>query len=327
MSEPERLRNDAATWLARLRAPDGERDRDRFEAWRAQSPAHAAAFDRVERHWQASAVLANSPLASRPTLDRPWWRRLDFAPPRLVIGSAVAVAILLVAWSLSMPLPTTTPVHIASAVGELRSFDTPDGSRITLDSDSIVSIDFDENERRIRLDRGRARFVVARDTKRQFIVTTHEASVVAHGTIFDVDARPGEVEVALLEGAVEVRSSTANGRPETHRLAPGNRMIVKPGRARRAVIDDLPVGTASWTTGMLSFEDASLDRVVADANRYSATKLVLADPRLGSLRVTGAFRAGAPDALAESLSRMFELRAERRGATAIVLTPMPPEGG
>lgn len=327
MSDAERLRNDAATWLARLRAPGGEGDRARFEAWRAQSPAHAAAFDRVERHWQASAVLANSPLASRAALERPWWRRLDFAPPRLVFGSAVAVAILLVAWSLSMPSSTTAPIHIASTVGELRSFDTPDGSRITLDSDSIVSIDFDESQRRIRLDRGRARFVVARDTERQFIVTTGETSVVARGTIFDVDARPGEVEVALLEGAVEVRSSTANGRSNAHRLAPGNRMVVKADRAHPSVIDDLPVGTASWTTGMLSFEDASLDRVVADANRYSATKLVLADPRLGSLRVTGAFRAGAPESLAQSLSRMFALRAERRGDTAIVLKPVPPEGG
>ena len=50
------------------------------------------------------------------------------------------------------------------------------------------------------------------------------------------------------------------------------------------------------------FDDDRLDQVVAEVNRYSVRKLVLADPALADLRLSGAFRAGSPEKFADALT-------------------------
>lgn len=331
MADDRRLQREAAAWLARLQAPDGERDRARFEAWRNADPAHSAAFARVERHWQDSTIMARSSLRYGAPLTRPWWHVGASTPARLAFGCAAAMALVVGAWSVS-DTPRVAPERVASAVGQLRTIRLPDGSRVTLDTDSTLAIHYSPEARQLVLERGRARFTVAHDSHRPFTVTAGAMTVVAHGTVFDVDTRPSGAGVTLIQGIVEVITRSAKSPEQRIRLTAGKQVTATADMTRLSAPRTVPADTTAWTSGMLGFDSAPLDRVVAEANSYSATRLVLADPSLARLRVTGAFPADKPADLAASLARMFGLRVETRADGAILLLPTTgashgPQGG
>ncbi|MBA3895968.1 MAG: FecR domain-containing protein [Sphingomonadaceae bacterium] len=200
--------------------------------------------------------------------------------------------------------------EIASSTGEIKPVRLADGSQVTLDSASRAHIIFASGERRILL-QGRARFDVAHDFARPFIVVAGGEEVVAHGTLFDVAIAGDRVAISLLRGLIEVREASVDsrtGRPSTRRLlTPGWRLVASrkdPLPPRR------PVSAAEtrWVSGLLSFENTPLVDVIAAANRYSVRQIRLVDDRSKSLRFTGTFQPTKPDDLAAMLAATFRLR-------------------
>lgn len=56
---------------------------------------------------------------------------------------------------------------------------------------------------------------------------------------------------------------------------------------------------------MLVFNDTPLGEAVAEMNRYAAHPILLADPSLANLRISGVFKTGDPEHFAESVSEAF----------------------
>jgi len=54
--------------------------------------------------------------------------------------------------------------------------------------------------------------------------------------------------------------------------------------------------TTAWTHRTLVFESAPLADVAEEFNRYNTRKIVIADPRIGSIRIGGNFRSGNTEA-------------------------------
>jgi transmembrane sensor len=63
--------------------------------------------------------------------------------------------------------------------------------------------------------------------------------------------------------------------------------------------------------------------VVADANRYTRTHIVVADPQLEGLRLTTSFRTSQVDGMVETLQAALPLVAERQANGDIVLRARP----
>jgi len=93
---------------------------------------------------------------------------------------------------------------LAAAENELRHERLPDGSTVETFPGTRMRFDFSDLERRIYLSRGEARFTVAKDPARPFIVETDVIDATAVGTIFTVRvARCGWL-VKVDEGAVQI---------------------------------------------------------------------------------------------------------------------------
>jgi transmembrane sensor len=308
-SAPEAAREQAIAWLARLRSGATDEDRADFESWYIADPQHAEAYEAVLKTWDETALASRTPAA----MNRHAGRRHSLVK---AAGVAAAVLLLLVAGSLALtrnvwrgPAPETL---LASRIGQIRTIVLDDGSRVTLDTDSVVQVNFDNDQRRLRLERGRARFEVAHDAQRPFIVTAGMSEVVAQGTVFDIDLRQPQALVSLLQGSVEVRATSKA--PDVRRtstiLRPGQQLALG-GTAAMAQPAAIRSSETRWPTGMLSFEDARLAEVVASANRYSQTRIVIGDPAAEDRRFTGTFKAGDPKQLADMIGSMFDLRVER----------------
>jgi len=323
------VRREASDWVALIHDPDAAVDRAAFEHWRAADPRHAVAYARAERAWDSAALLAQTRFGRARSLperrrffDRPQVR-YAFAAAAVLVVAILGLSVGGVGWFRHDRSPQAT--EFASSIGQIRRVALADGSTVTLDTDSVLRIAFTAGERRLYLSRGRARFDVAHDAARPFIVMAGAGSVTARGTIFDVAIAGSRVKVVLLRGVVEVRdgrSRTGTSQPATTRLSPGQQIAFGTAEPLLAPQPAAAVD-AQWTAGMLSFDGTRLADAIAQANRYSRAKISLADPGLADLRITGAFHAGDAIGLAESVADSLGLHAARTPQGDIVISASP----
>jgi len=324
MSDPRsprtRAQEEAAEWLARLGSqPISTKTVREFRDWR-DDPANDAAYEEAEAFWDASGAQAADPEIMRMTqaaLDR-GARRAGWLAwlkgPRL--AGMAALASLVVAGSGVLVANQLYPIYATQDV-EQKVVRLEDGSRVHLNVDSQVRVDFRGDERRIRLTRGEAFFDVAHDTARPFVVEAVGAQVRALGTKFDVRRQDAELKVTLLQGAVQV---TPNPGAKPVVLAPNEQVLVRRGGKLRKITDDA-ARTTSWTTGRLVFRNTPLAAAVAEVNRYSDQKVEIRGADLGSRPVSGFFDVGDSESFARGVADLFDLSLTRRPEGAWQLAP------
>ncbi|HEX4736686.1 MAG TPA: FecR domain-containing protein [Allosphingosinicella sp.] len=321
LSSNERLRREAAAWLAKLQGPDAQGSRAEFERWRRSSPDRAAAYERIRSRYEAAGLLTQSDLARGRTLasERPRSRTLTYAFAAAA-GCAVVLALFLLA-------PRNVPIghgvalqrmQIAAAPGNGRKVVLVDGSVVTLAPGSSVTVDLAADERRLHLLSGEGRFSVAHE-KRPFVVLAGRTRVIAHGTEFIVRLGPERTIVSLIAGAIEVsypqRPSATSARRVSH-LKPGDRLVVD--NPTNSPSPRVPP-QAGAGAAMLQFDATPVGEAVAEANQGKGPKIRIEDASIAALRVTGAFRAGDTRGLADSLAAAFGLQAARAPDGSILL--------
>jgi transmembrane sensor len=253
-------------------------------------------------------------LAQRPRSRNLRWQPMAAAAVILVlIGATVAF---LPGRGLFIPTRQAQPMAIAaiqyaSARGEVKTVNLPDGSIMTLDADSAAVGQFAGGARSVRLQRGRAFFEVRHDPSHPFAVAAGDRQVVAVGTKFDVDIAAGTLSVNLLEGRITVGADHA-ANPVV--LQPGQQFVRRAGQDSIRNLGALAGDAPSWRSGLLGFDDQPLSEAAAVMNRYSSVQIVVDDPKVAAIRVSGQFRAGDPARFTETLSEMHGLRTVRRGA-------------
>ncbi|WP_083942745.1 FecR family protein [Sphingomonas soli] len=309
--DEESLRAAAAEWYARMRGPDAERHRAAFETWLAEHPAHRQAYVRMALRWDQAGLVGHTPSgqARQGLPASPVRRAMPMRYAALAASLIAVIALSALFWLSPSGTPTVPQVaarEFVSPVGEIRRVTLEDGSVVTLDTGTRLEVAFTSAERRLRLLAGRARFEVAHDSARAFVVMAGEGEVVATGTVFDVSLVGPRPRVRLIEGSVEVRSRAANASPKpVARLVPGQAITLG---TPQVTPSPAPPAEERWVSGMLSFDGTPLADAIAEANRYSERRILLGDPALGTLRVTGAFKAGDQVAIAGALAASFGLR-------------------
>ncbi|MDQ8756239.1 FecR domain-containing protein [Sphingosinicella sp. LHD-64] len=322
--ESERIRDEASGWVARMQNEPSPEVRADLEAWLAADPRHRQVYDRISRRFEGAAILRTS---AKHAVQRTRTNRWPLAA--LAAAAALAFVLMPLAWNEQLDSPSDRPkdavasqqavTAVASRRGEIRTVNLADGSRVTLDTDSVIAVELGAAERRITLRSGRARFSVAHD-RRPFTVTAAGGAVIARGTEFDVmlDA-DGRVRVVLLSGSVDVvppASGQSAGAVATRRLAAGEEAIY----ARGAVSVSHTTGAdgASWPQGIADFERITLAELVARANRYANRPIVIAEPEIGQLTLSGRFRINDPDRLAANAVSLLNLKVDEEPARLVI---------
>lgn len=320
------VRAVAQHWFARLLAPDcGESERSAFVRWRAADPAHDAAYREIEDIWARSARMREDPAIVTALAEalRPTERRRPFWSNTWLSLAAAAAVILVVTTAFWRLWPEDVPaVRYATALGEQRTVALQDGSHVVLDTNTELLVRLGKRERDLTLEHGRADFTVRHDAQWPFVVHTAEGSVTATGTRFQVRVQDGESTVTLLRGGVRVAT-----KDDAHStvLAPDESVTVEASGLLGAphIVSDAELSSLrGWTQGNLVVKSWPLTAVLAEMNRYSSTKLRLGDPSLGSVSISGVFKAGDQKSFAMALEYGWAMHAELRPAhNEIVLTP------
>lgn len=320
----------AATWFARLRADDlTDGETRRWRAW-MEDPQHRRAFERLEHLWSDVGEFAP---------HREIAMRIDSIPTAADSGAAAlpsrrkgqrwygvaagaAMAALVGTWLLLRPA-VPAQLEYGTAVGEHRSVMLEDGSRVTLDTDTQLSVAYSDIERRLTLTKGRALFRVANEVRPLTVHTSH-GGVRAVGTEFEVYRRDRDVEVALIEGEVLLLPAGNDGT-----AAPAPVKMVAGHKARYSSQTPIPqieplqmASAAAWLSGQLVFEDVALPEVAAEFNRYSHDQIELGSG-LSGVRVTGVFHSDGLLSFVGALADAYPIRVDVSNPGVVQLEHKP----
>jgi transmembrane sensor len=309
---PQRTaRAEAAAWIVRLHGPHRSPDLESaFRDWLAAHPENGKQFERVTEAWDAGSSL---PIlsASRPV----GWRDTR-SSRRWILAPAVLVLCALIGWGAwyAWADPTYT-----TGVGEERVVRLDDGTRISLNSGTRVRIAYSDSQRRVELEHGEAYFEVASNPARPFIVAAGLREVIALGTVFVIRYDKTQTAVTLFEGKVAVLPVAAesssqdtpaavrSGEPDRELiLAPGERVTFNPSDSLKL---DSPrmEAIAAWRRGEVILDKTPLAEAIAELNRYDKVQLVIDDPGIAALPISGIYQAGDSKGFARAMAKLYDL--------------------
>lgn len=325
---------DAVRWLAREDLHQSPQ-REQFAAWLEESQDHRDAWIQARRMWDVfdraddSDLIAALARAARQAGPEPGAKRfrpwLIAASIALAVVSATLYAGARQGWfdrsAAPVQVATQAPPSLAAigradyvtGEGQKSIVDLPDGTRVTLDAGSAVDVAFMDGRRDVRLLSGHAFFDVAHDRAHPFAVQAAGRVVTALGTQFDVRLTPGALRVVLAEGSVSVSSAPGGAAAPPIRLMPGEAFSAQAGVAgtvSRADLDE----TLAWKQGVVEFRDQPLSEAVGQLNRYTRAQIVIKDPKVAALRITGVFRTGDIKRFGRSVSEVLPVRMIARDA-------------
>jgi transmembrane sensor len=79
---------------------------------------------------------------------------------------------------------------------------------------------------------------------------------------------------------------------------------------------------AAWHAERLEFDGIALADAVAEANRYTDTKLRVADPSIAGIEISGVFRVGDIAGFVAALNAAFGIRAVGGGSEILLMPPL-----
>ncbi|MGE5501198.1 MAG: FecR family protein [Ignavibacteriales bacterium] len=315
---PTAVEEAAGAWFARRRSGAmTPAEAKSLEAWLAEDPRHLEAFQTIELAWAEVEDFRSAPeiLAIRERARG----RLSGVTRAFVSRAAAAMLALAVIGLGGYGLKASGLIDLhrfsnqqyATRVGEKTSVTLPDGSVVTLNTDTALHTVASRDKRLVYLDRGQAFFRVAHDTEHPFEVHALGRTVTAVGTAFEVRVDRGKFQVTLVEGKVRVSAPVvaAPAKPNapapapverTTEMLPGDQLVAVNDREWKLDRTD-PIKETVWLVGRLKFEGEPLGQVAEEFNRYSTRKLVIADPKLAARPVSGTFRADDQDAFVQAL--------------------------
>lgn len=304
-------RDEALAWFVRINSGDAtESERVDHAAWMASDPLNRAEYAKLGDIWSdLDRIPDPRTVASRQTACRPFPSRRAF-----LAGGTAALAVAAVAM-VAGPPDFLTSDHF-TGTGELRSVTLADGTKVDLDADTAIALDFTDAIRTVRLLRGRAFFNVAKDASRPFTVVAATGGTTALGTRFVVHEWSGTVTVSVEESAVSVVGPDGSNAV----VNAGEYVIYDDKRLGRVQPVDMEAEVA-WRRGKLIFEDRPLRQVLADVNRYRSGTIRVTDSRLLNMRVSGIFDINNPDGVLDAIRTTLPVRTFQLSPWLVVLHP------
>lgn len=299
MSQPGpdqyRLMDEAIDLVIRLQNDPGNPvAAEMVKVWRARSPEHERIWARVAKVHGASGKI----LTRRRKTERR--EKLGLTRRNLMIGGIIGLGTAGAGYSILPEMLLRGRADHLTAKGEIRSVTLEDGSVVTLGPDSAIAVDFTTRLRRVQLLAGMSFFEVAAEPQRAFTVQAAELTATALGTAFDVANDAGMLSVSVDHGVVEAQASGSA-------IAAGAKLSAGEWVTFDSATYAIERGAreagqiASWRDNLIMAEKEAVSALVARIGRWIPGRIVMADPFIGSQRVSGIFDLNNPKRALEAV--------------------------
>ncbi|MDW9227281.1 fecR family protein [Burkholderia cepacia] len=301
---PQVARRAVEWWVDRQAGRTGEAFDAALARWRAEDPAHDAAWRHIETMQQRLGGLTAGldPQAAHAALLSPRAGRRRAAVKALAVLLFAGGA----AW-MAEPARRAAiwPADLRTAVGERRTVTLADRTVVVLDTDTALDVRFDAAARRLRLLRGTIMVTSGHDDRvpaRPLVVATAQGELRPLGTRFAVRQRDGATRIEVFAGAVRVQPDDAAARARVIAAGEGADFT----RDAIGVQAPLDAYASAWTGGMLVASRMRLADLVAELDRYRRGSL-RCDAAVADLRVSGTYPLDDPARVLDTLKETLPI--------------------
>lgn len=330
--------DEASLWIEKLSEGLDAKEEAELLHWLAEDPANQPVLEKMARLWDKMDSLSRlSALVPQP---RPATR------PRGMRATYFAFAASLVL-GLSIMFVWKTPVDPAAGpqlaerpeemvyetvIGERKTRVLEDGTTITLNTASRVSIRYTNSARLLHLESGEINIQVAKDSQRPLSIIAGNHVVQAIGTAFNIELKDDrQIELVVTEGTVRVgmqKELTDAPLKAVEIRLPGSATILTAGEellagddselSRSISSEEIKV-KLSWREGNLIFQGETLAEAAREVERYTGVEFVFVDEELKQVRVSGFFRAGDVEGMLAVLKENFDIEFQHENDKRVLL--------
>lgn len=330
----------AIDWLIKMNADEvSDEDMHGFADWLSLDAAHANAFAEAEDTFnrmiatgtQLKQKLRNAAEAANPLSPQAMMQGISVNPAKtraqpkptkhwLAVPLTLAAALLIAILGVMPQQAHLFDAYLSdyhTGTGEQRDIQLADGSRLLLNTNSAVSVAYQDSLRIIDLRHGQVRFTVAKDSQRPFEVHSGALAVRALGTVFEVyHQETGDISVTVQEHAVSARLSAFDETATSQQAQPviiheGQQLHYLGGKHLPAPQTSDVSQLTAWQQQKLFINDRPLGEAVAELSRYRNGRIVVPDAKLNNQRVTGVFSLADPDEALHAISAALALQETR----------------
>jgi transmembrane sensor len=305
------VEREAQAWVARFASGQAtSADIEALKRWYGQSPAHAAALNKVSRLWDAlgpageRAVRRDLSVIYPPALAS-GGRRVG---RRALVGGALAASAAGIGYLLFRPpfglWPTFAELtaDYRTATGEQKRVALAGGVSIEMSAQTSIAVrSAAPDARHVELIAGEAA-ILAAEASGPVIVSAGGGRSIASEASFDVRYIGATVCVTCLEGAVRVEHGDA-----TQSLQSRQQLLYS-ARGVSSVRAVDPAVVTAWRDGFLVFHATPLAEAVEEINRYRPGKIILIDDGLGHRLFNARFRIANVGEVVDQIRQVFGAR-------------------
>lgn len=305
--DQDAVAEQAMTWFVRLRAESvSPAERMQFQTWYQADPHHRQSYAETAAFWDdadfidALDTATLSPQAQRLVSPaRP--RTFRFPAPLLALAASIALVAIIY-----RPALSCWQADYCTGVGEIKTVQLADGSQVSLNSASAISVDFYNELRHVRLEHGEAFFDVQRDTRHPFLVDAHYSNTRVLGTRFVIREDNLSDSVTVVSGVVEVSRDRQNPA-----ILKANDSITVDAEHSGEIQQVAVMVAMAWLKGGVTFDNAPLSKAIAEISRYRRGSVLIKNAALKNLKVSGRFDITDTDKALNSLQQTLPIRVYR----------------
>lgn len=307
---PQSVSDQASAWFARMQSGQvSPEETAAFELWYHADAGHAEAYEKTRQLWSLLALPAENVhhrlKAELPAVTTSPRRSPSSRLKTGLAGFTSLILLLTLCWQAPKLLQNWQSDYLTGP-GELRQIELADGSRVTLNTDTALAVNYGGQQRVIELLRGEAFFEVAPDKARPFTVNSGNVAARAVGTAYSVYKQTDGTRVMVEHGIVEVSESTQT-QLAVQVLA--NQQISVAGSRLQAVGPADETMDLAWRRGQIVFIKQPLAAVIEQVNRYRHGGIIIMNPALKPRIVSGVFDSRDPDGVVAALSATLRVKA------------------
>lgn len=306
---PDSVLDQAIGWLVKLESSGADPQvLDACLRWRQADGLHETAWQALQKSDATFQGLAALPgTVARDTLQHLHNGQYNRRHTLKLLGMGL-LASGMVGWSLRDSTLVPWGADYATGVGERRQFLLGDGTRLQLNTATVVDVQFSAERRMIALRHGEMFIDTGKDSaapggRRSFWVSTRQAQMQAIGTAFSVRDDALGTRLRVEDGVVAIHAKS-----ELIRVAAGEEYLIDASGSHRVAANTL--NASAWVRGQLVAKRMRLGDLTAELARYRHGWL-RCDPAIAQLEVSGVFQLDDIDLALSALSDSLPVRIER----------------
>lgn len=304
-----------------------------LQDWLAESETNRLEYERALRLWQNLDQLKSATFPARHNAQQIREQRIERKQRIRKAQQTGFMGILVLVSSFGLNEYLLTERY-STALGERKSIELADGSKIMLNTDTQLSVKMTGNQRVINLEKGEVYVTVAHELDRSFDVITGNGRIHDIGTSFNIYTAPAVTQVTVTEGKVQVipdskitgsrwldhvlnrsvfwlQADRAVQHTENHALVLGEQISYNDQGEINEPVATNTDNIVAWRNGRLVFEMAPLETVLSQVQRYHKVNFQYSSDTIKQIRVSASFETDNLPKILNTLQAAFPVKTQQ----------------